>query len=139
MQNPEHLLYFREMARPLIDGIVIELLARHQSSGRVDLNDIAEVIDARAVTYEEVDAIITRLESEGLRVGDTLTEREVEVVRSVVAAARSLNTTLRRRPTVEEIAAESGHSAHTVRRALEHGGRPARVLRSPGPDLGRSS
>jgi hypothetical protein len=127
------------MARPLIDGIVLELLARHQSSGRVDLNDIAEVIDARAVTYEEVDEIITRLESQGLRVGDTLTEREVDVLRSVVAAARRLDTTLRRRPTVEEIAAESGHSAHAVRRALEHGGRPARVLRGLGPALGGSS
>jgi hypothetical protein len=127
------------MARPLIDDVVLELLDRHQSSGRVDLNDIADVIGTRAVTYEDVDEIITRLEAQGLSVGDSLTDREVDVMRSVVAAARRLNAELRRRPTVDEIAADSGHSAHTVRRALEHGGRPARVLRGLGPNLGRSS
>jgi hypothetical protein len=48
-----------------VESILNELLTRHRSEGRVDLNDIAEVIDARSVTYEEVELIITRLEAEG--------------------------------------------------------------------------
>ena len=112
---------------PKIEGIVRELLARHPSAGRVDLNDIAEVIGARAVTYEEVDGIITRLEAEGLSVGDSLTEAEVAVMHRVVAAARRLREQLHRRPTIEEIAADSEQPAHAVRRALEHAGRAARA------------
>jgi len=53
--------------RPLVESIIAELLTRHRRLGRVDLNDIAEVVNARAVSYDEIDHIIARLEAEGLQ------------------------------------------------------------------------
>jgi len=122
---------------PHVEEIVKELLARHKPSlrpragaaYRVDLDDIAEVIDARPVSYEEVEAIISRLEDEGLTVGDPLTGRDVGVLRSVIVAGHRLSAELRRRPTVQELAHLTGHPQHVVRRALAQGAsaRPLRV------------
>jgi hypothetical protein len=114
------------VVRPVIDDMVRELVARHRATGRVDLNDIAEVIDCRAVTYEEVEHIIARLESEGLRVAEPLDGGDIGVIRTVLESARRLVTELQRRPTVDEIALACGHAPHTVRRALEHGLRVVR-------------
>jgi len=115
--------------RPLIQSILDDLLARHRASGRVDLNDIEEVIGARAVSYDEVEHIVDRLEAEGLRVGESLDVIDVDVMKAVIAAARSLRASLGRTPTVVEIAASSGHPAHVVRRALERGLSPSVVRR----------
>lgn len=114
--------------RPLIQTIIDTLLARHRVSRRVDLNDIAEIIGSRAVSYEEVEFIISRLESEGLAVGEPMNASEVRVMRGVITAARELRTSLRRTPTIDEISRASGHPPHVVRRALERGvsTRPAR-------------
>ncbi|WP_438023096.1 sigma-70 domain-containing protein [Sorangium sp. So ce233] len=109
--------------RPVIDDMIQELLTRHRPSGRVDLNDIAEVIDRRAVSYEEVEHIIDRLESEGLRVAEPLDPGDVEVLRAVLESARRLAAELGRRPTIGEIALACGHAPHAVRRALEQAGR----------------
>ncbi|KYF63717.1 hypothetical protein BE15_09335 [Sorangium cellulosum] len=89
----------------------------------MDLNDIAEVIDRRAVSYEEVEHIIDRLESEGLRVAEPLDPGDVEVLRAVLESARRLAAELGRRPTLGEIALACGHAPHAVRRALEQAGR----------------
>jgi hypothetical protein len=124
--------------RNLIEGIVEELLKRHRAPSRaghlqtaqrperVDLNDIAEVIGSRAVTYEEVEYIIMRLEAEGLNVGEPLSTNDIAIMRHIIVTAHRLNARLRRRPTVDEIAIDSGHPPHTVRRALEHGRSAAR-------------
>ncbi|WP_437314069.1 sigma-70 domain-containing protein [Sorangium sp. So ce385] len=109
--------------RPVIDDMIQELLTRHRSTGRVDLNDIADVIDRRPVSYEEVEHIIDRLESEGLRVAEPLDAGDVEVLRAVLSSARRLAAELGRTPTIGEIALASGHAPHTVRRALEQAGR----------------
>jgi hypothetical protein len=108
---------------PDVESIIAELLARHRRLGRVDLNDIAEVVNTRTVTYDEIDHIIERLEAEGLRVGEPLTGSDLLVMRGVLTAAHRLRSQLQRRPTVDEISAESGHAPHTVRRVLEHGRR----------------
>lgn len=115
--------------RPVILRIIEELLARHRVEGRVDLNDIAEVIGDRAVSYEEVEHIVDRLEAEGLRVGEPVDDQDVGVMRVVLEHARALRASLGRTPTVDEIAAASGHPTHVVRRALERGlsNRPARA------------
>lgn len=109
--------------RPFIDDILQELLTRHQPTGRVDLNDIAEVVGLRPISYEEVEHIIDRLEAAGLRVGEPLDTGDVDVLRAVLASARQLASELGRRPTVGEIALASGLAPHTVRRALEQAGR----------------
>jgi hypothetical protein len=121
---------------PHVEAIVQELLARHKPTAgarqtrypRVDLDDIAEVIDARPVSYEEVETIIARLEAEGLTVGEPLTGRDVGIMRSVIVAAHGLTGRLRRRPTVDELSAQTGHPPHVVRRALAQGA-SARPLR----------
>jgi hypothetical protein len=105
--------------RPAVEAIVTELLVRHRASGRVHLNDIDEVIGATAVSYDEVDHIVARLEAEGLAVGEPPDDAAIRVMREVLASARRLRGALGRAPTVEEIVGDSGHAAHLVRRALE--------------------
>lgn len=104
--------------RPLVETILSELLARHRSAGRVDLDDIAELIDARPVTYEEVEHIVDRLEAEGLCIGEPLDGQAIGIMRGVIVAGHRLTAQLRRRPTIDELAAHSGYSPSAVRRAL---------------------
>lgn len=105
--------------RLFIDGIVSSLVARHRASGRVELDDLDEAIGSNAVSYDEVDHIIERLEAEGLRVAEPLTPADIVTMRGIVEVARSLRARLQRTPTVAEIEAESGRPAHEVRRALQ--------------------
>ncbi len=109
--------------RPVIQEILGELLARHRGRGRVHLDDLAEVIGVRAVTPEEIEHLIDRLEAEGLRVGEALDERDVGDLRAVLSSARRLQAALGRRPSVDEIARDTALPDHAVRRALEHAGR----------------
>jgi len=113
----------------VIQSILDELYARHHKAGRVDLNDIAEIIGPRSVSYEEVDHIVERLEALGLVVGEPIDAIDVSIMKRVLGAARSLRTSLGRNPTIAEIAVSSGDPAHVVRRALERGVSP-RVVRS---------
>lgn len=108
--------------RALVSKVIEELVTRYGTTTRIDLNDIAEVIGDRAVTYEEVDHIITDLEARGCRVGGEPTVREMELLREVLVAARELHATLGRRPTVVEIADSVKHPTFVVRRAVENGG-----------------
>jgi hypothetical protein len=119
--------------RVAVQRILEELLARHPAGGHVHLNDLAEVIGTTAVTPEEVEALVDELEAAGLRVGEQLDGADVRVMREVLASARRLHTHLSRRPKVEEIAEDSGHPTHVVRRALEAGARShsARAPRGP--------
>jgi hypothetical protein len=112
--------------RPVVEGILRELLARHPPAGHVHLNDVAEVIGGRAVTPEEIEYVVDRLEAAGLRVGEDLDDQDVSVIGVVLASARRLQTSLGRRPTVAEVACEAGLPSHTVRRALEHGAAASR-------------
>lgn len=105
--------------RPVVKNIVKELLAKHRSEGVIGLDDIAEVIDLRAVSYEEVDYIIERLEEAGMSVGEALSSHEVDVMRSVIVMGHRLSERLGRRPTVCELAASLGHPEPTVLRALD--------------------
>jgi DNA-binding Lrp family transcriptional regulator len=105
-----------------------ELLARPRASGRVHLNDLAEVIGARAIRPEEIEELVDQLEAEGLKVGEDLDDVDVDVMRAVLASARQLQAKLGRRPSVEEIARDAGHEPHEVRRALEHASRRATRL-----------
>jgi len=115
--------------RPIIMTIVDTLLGRHRAEGRVDLNDIAEVIGPRSISYEEVEYIVARLEAEGLLVGEPMNAADVRVMRVIINAARNLRNALRRTPTIAEVSRASGHPPHVVRRALERGVSP-RVVRS---------
>ncbi len=108
--------------RPFIATVIEQLVVRHGTTTRVDLNDIAETIGDRAVSYDEVDAIITELEARGCAVGGPPTVREMTLLREVLTAARALSDKLGRRPRIEEIATAMGQQPFVVRRAMENGG-----------------
>jgi hypothetical protein len=109
--------------RPVVEDILRSLLVRHEASGRVHLNDLAEVIGARAITPEEIEYVVDQLEAAGLRVGEALDEQDVGALHTVLASARKLEASLGRRPSVDEIARDVGRPTHEVRRALEHAAR----------------
>jgi hypothetical protein len=115
--------------RAAVERILRDLLARHPAPGHVHLNDLAEVIGTTAVSHEEVEALIDQLEASGLRVGEDLDSADMRVMQEVLASARRLQATLARRPTVDEIAADTGHPPHAVRRALEHAAGAAKPRR----------
>jgi hypothetical protein len=108
--------------RPLISSIFDQLVARHGEAKRIDLNDIAEVIGSRAVSYDEVEWLVDRLEAEGFSVGEAIDSTDVEIMKEVLVHARTLRGALGRSPTVDEIANTSGKPVHVVRRALERAG-----------------
>lgn len=112
--------------RPDLHLIVQELVERHRSSGRVDLNDIDEVIGTRAVSYDDVEEIVTLLEAAGLRVGEPLDDEDIRVMQDILKSAQRLRQSLCRPPTVAEVSGDSGHPPHAVRRALERGKSAAR-------------
>jgi len=109
----------RNRVRPLISAIYDELVTRYREAMRIDLDDIAEVIGPRGVTYEEVEYLIDRLETEGFSVGEGIEASDVEIMKLVLTQARSLQQSLGRKPTVEEIASGCGKPTYVVRRALE--------------------
>lgn len=108
--------------RPFIANVIDLLVARQDTTGRVDLNDIAEVIGSQAVSYDEVEQLIAELERRGCSVGGPPTLREMELLRQVLGAARTLRDQHQRQPTVDEIASLSEVPAFAVRRALENAG-----------------
>lgn len=117
------------MVRPFIAEVIEQLVARHGTTTRVDLNDIAEAVGERSVSYDEVELIIGTLEARGCAVGGEPTVREMTLLREVLVAARKLQSELGRRPGVEEIAAAIRQPAFVVRRAVENGGAFARDSR----------
>ena len=123
--------------RAAIVELIEKLVVRHATTRRLDLNDIAEVIGTRAVSYEEVDAIVCELEARGCSVGGPPTPREMELLREILAAIRKGTAERGRRPSVEEIAEAVDIPAFAVRRALENArelGR--RGATKAGPDEG---
>lgn len=108
--------------RPFIAQVIEELVDRHGTTTRVDLNDVAEAIGRRAVSYDEVELIISELEARGCAVGGQPTVREMGLLHDVLRAARALHAELGRRPRVEEIAAAIDQPTFVVRRAVENGG-----------------
>jgi hypothetical protein len=106
--------------RDVLERVLDDLLARYREAGHVHLDDLAAAIGVNAVSQDEVDELVSRLEAEGLRVGEDLDERDMPWISDVLASARRLAAALGRRPTVDEIAADCGKPARAVRRALEH-------------------
>lgn len=109
----------RNLVRPLISAIYEELVARHGETKRIDLDDIDDVIGSRGVTYDEVEYLIDRLETEGFVVGEGIEASDVELMQLVLGKARMLQQSLGRKPTIDEIAKASGKATYVVRRALE--------------------
>ncbi|MDB4937908.1 MAG: hypothetical protein JWP87_4880 [Labilithrix sp.] len=104
--------------RPELQALVDGLLESSASAGEVQLDSVGEAIGARAVSAVEIEAILDALERKGRTlIGPEGGAGEARL-KAVVAAARTLTPTLGRKPTVAEIATESGLSEADVRHAL---------------------
>jgi hypothetical protein len=101
-------------------AIVDDLLAASSRSGRtrVTLDELGTAIGSRAVSQDEIDAMIEALASAGHDVGGESTGKATDHLRSVLATARALAPGLGRNPSPAEIAEHAGISIDAVRHAL---------------------
>ena len=101
-----------------LQSIVDALLAASAASGEVALDTVGDAIGTRAITAEEIDAMIGALEAAGRKVVGPAGGDGEKHLEAVVAAARALAPELGRKATVAEIAARAGLNAAEVRHAL---------------------
>jgi uncharacterized protein YidB (DUF937 family) len=104
--------------RAELQAIVDALLAASAASGEVQLDAVGEAIGAMAITAPEIEAIIDALDKAGRRLVGPEGGAGEDRLKAVVAAARTLTPALGRKPTVAEIATQSGLSEAEVRHAL---------------------
>jgi hypothetical protein len=104
--------------RPELRAIVTNLVARSQTSREVSLDALGDAIGSQAVSYAEIDAMITELERQNLRVTATSDSRGEAHLASLLSATRMLTAELGRRPSVAEIRVRSGLSAEQLKHAL---------------------
>jgi|GEM_PF-3444325 len=99
---------------------VVELLLREsEASGLVSLDQIGDAIGARAVSYVEVDAVISALEGAGRTVEAGEKPRGEEHLQRIIRSIRELSGQLGRRPTQPEIAERTGLTQAEVSHALQ--------------------
>jgi succinyl-CoA synthetase alpha subunit len=104
--------------RAELQAVVDRLLAESADGGEVHLDKVGEAIGARAITTPEIEAIFDALDAAGRRLVGPNGGAGEERLKSVVTAARTLTARLGRKPTVAEIAGESGLSEAAVKHAL---------------------
>lgn len=98
--------------------IVDRLVAASASTREVPLDALGTAIGTLAVSYTEIDAMISALEARGRQVIAPSSGRGEANLASVLTAARSLSAELGRRPSTREIALRAGLSADQVKHAL---------------------
>lgn len=99
-------------------AIVDRLVASSSASRNVSLDALGQAIGVRAVSYAEIDAMISALEARDRRVEAGSESRGEEYLRLVVTAVRTLSDELGRRPSLTEIALRTRLSLEQVRHAL---------------------
>lgn len=104
--------------RPELLSLVDALASANAQAGAISLDALGEAIGSRAVSYDEIDAMLSALEARGIHVDAHTDERLTERLRVVVRVARALATELKRRPVIGEIAARAALSESEVRGAL---------------------
>lgn len=104
--------------RPELQTLLRRLLDESEDKRELSLDDVGRAIGDRAVTHDEIDALLAELEGAGRTVSGPRPGAAGEHLRKVLPAARALGSKLGRRPTVDELAHETGISADEVRAAL---------------------
>ncbi len=104
--------------RPELEAIATQLLQASAQAGAVTLDQIGDALGALAVSGDEIDALLARLEGSGRRIASDEARDRVADLRAVMRAARALQASLGRRPTTEELAAETSLAERDVRTAL---------------------
>jgi hypothetical protein len=93
--------------RSELASVLRSLLAASEATRRVELDAIGAALGSRAVSTDDIDALMRELEAHGREiVAPTGGGAEQHLVR-VVAAARKLKSTRARRPTLSEVAEEA--------------------------------
>jgi hypothetical protein len=107
--------------RPALEAVVKRLLASSEDGRAVTLDAIGEALGTEPVSGEEVDAMMSALEASGRAIRGPEGARGAEALRVILPAAKALAARLGRRPTLEEIAAETSLGVDDVRHALALG------------------
>jgi hypothetical protein len=101
-----------------VEGFVDALLAGTNEGDVVTLDAIGEAIGTRLVTQDEIDAILTAVETRGRRVPSPESGRGEADLAQVIGAARTLRAELGRPPRPDEIAARTQIAIDDVKNAL---------------------
>ncbi len=104
--------------RQVVSEIIDALIAKSEASRTITLDAIGDAVGAKAISAEEIDAIFGALENAGRSVVGPSGGDGEDNLRAVVAAARALNGTLGRKPTIGEIAEHAKLGVIEVRHAL---------------------
>lgn len=102
--------------RPELRTIVDALLATGEK--KVSLDALGDAIGARAVSADEIDAMMRALEAEGRVIDAPENANGEDRLKQVLASARTLRAELGRAPKPAEIAAHAGLDEDAVRHAL---------------------
>jgi len=105
--------------RPELQAIFDALVATYPQG--LTLDELGEELYGKPVTYADIDELIGALEDAGIDLEGPSTPARPEDLAQVLAAARALTAETGKRPTPTEIAARTGLSTRTVRRALQLG------------------
>jgi hypothetical protein len=99
-------------------AIVDRLVASSAASRQISLDALGQAIGLQAVSYAEIDQMISAIEARDRRVEATTEGRGEEYLKLVIGAVRSLSGELGRRPSLSEIALRTRLSLDQVRHAL---------------------
>jgi hypothetical protein len=104
--------------RPELAAIVDQLLAASAPKETISLDALGDVIGTRAISADEIDAMMRALEAHDRVIGAPEGGGGEEHLRTVIATARALSRSLGRRPTIAEIASQASIAERDVRHAL---------------------
>lgn len=95
-----------------------EVLAGSKRGDEIELDRIGDVIGARAITSEEIDALLTAIEKAGRKVVTRTGGHGEKTLKRVLDVARTLRAELGRAPRAAEIAGRTDLSLLDVQHAL---------------------
>lgn len=116
---------------PHVQPIFDALEAAHPKG--LTLDELAEELLRKPLTYADIEELISALEAAGLELEGPGTPASMEELARVLDSARAFTAEHRRRPTVAELADRAGLSPIVVRRAV-HLGKSAAHERDPAHD-----
>jgi hypothetical protein len=99
-----------------LERVVNGLLA--DPKNEISLDELGAAIGGLAASTDEIDAVISALESKGRTVGTRTGKTGVAMLRTTLDAARALAEERGEKPTHADIAERSGLSVDEVRQAL---------------------
>jgi hypothetical protein len=103
---------------PSLREVFASLLAASEQTRVVELDAVGEALGVLAVSYDEIDALISALEAAGRSVQGPLGGGTEGRLKRVVEASRALSQENGRRPTLREVALRADLSEEQVRHAL---------------------